>query len=127
MITESETVIGVVSALDLIGLVPGSEEPCSGEVLWCTDLGPEAERIGHHAVRCVRGITVNRASCRAFAERSLALVTALAPRIGYTQAATLAKESLRTGRTLQELVVARGLLKSSEAQRVLDASRLSRG
>lgn len=77
------------------------------------------------ARRCVVGITANPQRCEAFARRSLALVTALAPRLGYLRAAELAKASLNSHTSLQELVVRRGLLSPAEAKRLLDPHRLS--
>ena len=78
------------------------------------------------AARCVAGITVNAAQCRAYAQRSLSLVTALAPRIGYLQAARIAKLSLLNGKPIRELVVEQGLLSRHEAARVLDPMKLAR-
>ena len=77
------------------------------------------------ARRCVDGIRAHPAQCEALARRSLALITALAPRVGYHQAAMLAKASLRTHTPLQQLVVERRLLSASEAKRLLDPRRLS--
>ena len=79
------------------------------------------------AVRCIRGIVAHRERCEAHAHRSLALITALAPHIGYLNAATVAKESLTTGTCILELVVARRLLAPSAAKRLLDPHRLSQG
>ncbi len=79
------------------------------------------------AVRCIDGITANPARCASLASRSLALVTALNPHIGYLNAAKIAKESLNTGRSPLELVIERGLLKRGTAKRLLDPRRLSRG
>ena len=70
--------------------------------------------------RCVRGIEADAAQCAHWLERSPALVTALAPRIGYAEAAKLAKEALATGLTVKELVMKKGLLKGSELEEVLD-------
>ena len=72
------------------------------------------------AARCVAGITADAARCRGYAERSLALVTALAPRIGYLAAAKIAKLSLASGKPMTQLVVEQGGLSASEARRVLD-------
>jgi len=77
------------------------------------------------ARRCVAGITVNPSQCRRYAERSLALVTALAPRIGYGAAAKIAKQSLLSGKPIHELVVDQGLLSPREAKRLLDPTRLA--
>ena len=79
------------------------------------------------AARCILGIVAHRARCEALAHRSLALITALAPQLGYLNAAMLAKESLKTGRSIQDLVVAHRLLSPRLARRLLDPSRLSRG
>jgi aspartate ammonia-lyase len=75
--------------------------------------------------RCVVGIEANRAQCAYWLERSAALVTALAPRIGYAAAAELAKRSVAEGVLVRELVVREGLLSAEEAERVLDLRRLT--
>jgi len=79
------------------------------------------------AIRCVRGISAHRERCEELAARSLALVTALAPQIGYLNAAKIAKDSLRTGKTIRELAIEHRLLSAREAKRLLDPWRLSRG
>lgn len=70
--------------------------------------------------RCVQGIEADAAQCAHWLERSPALVTALAPKIGYAEAAKLAKEALATGLTVKELVIRKGLLKGAELEEVLD-------
>jgi aspartate ammonia-lyase len=72
------------------------------------------------AERCVRGIEADPAMCAHWLERSPALVTALAPKIGYAEAAKLAKEALTSGLTVKELVMKKGLLKGKELEEVLD-------
>jgi aspartate ammonia-lyase len=72
------------------------------------------------AERCVQGMEADERVCAYWLERSPALVTALAPRIGYAEAAKLAKEALATGLTVKELVVQKGLLKGRELEEVLD-------
>jgi aspartate ammonia-lyase len=72
------------------------------------------------AERCVDGIEADEAQCAYWLERSPALVTALAPKIGYTEAAKLAKEALATGLTVKELVTKKGVLKGDELAEVLD-------
>lgn len=78
------------------------------------------------ATRCIDGITANRERCASLAARSLALVTALNPHIGYANAATIAKESLRTRRSPLELIIERRLMAPAAARRLLDPVRLSR-
>jgi aspartate ammonia-lyase len=72
------------------------------------------------AERCVQGIQADEAQCAYWLERSPALVTALAPKIGYAEAARLAKEALATGLTVKELVMKKGLLEGAELEEVLD-------
>jgi aspartate ammonia-lyase len=72
------------------------------------------------AERCVDGIEADEAQCGYWLERSPALVTALAPRIGYAEAAKLAKEAVASGLTVRELVVKKGLLKGKELDEVLN-------
>ena len=72
------------------------------------------------AERCVEGIEADQAQCAHWLERSPALVTALAPRIGYAEAAKLAKEAVAKNVTVRELVMEKGLLKGKDLEAVLD-------
>src|SRR5690606_13944071 len=84
-----------------------------------------AERILANATlvfaeRCIRGIEADEKMCAYWLERSPALVTALAPKIGYAESAKLAKEALATGLTVKELVMRKGILQGAELEEVLD-------
>lgn len=70
--------------------------------------------------RCLRGIEADEAQCAHWLERSPALVTALAPKIGYAAAAKLAKEALATGKTVKELVTEKKILEGAELEDVLN-------
>jgi aspartate ammonia-lyase len=72
------------------------------------------------AERCVDGIQADEAQCAYWLERSPALVTALAPKIGYAEAAKLAKEALATGLTVKQLLQQKRLLPPEELDEVLD-------
>ena len=72
------------------------------------------------ADRCVAGIEADEKLCAYWLERSPALVTALAPKIGYAEAAKLAKEAIATGLTVKELVVKKGVLQGKELEETLD-------
>jgi len=72
------------------------------------------------AERCVDGIEADAAQCAYWLERSPALVTALAPKIGYAEAAKLAKEALATGLTVKALVMKKQILSGAELEDVLD-------
>jgi aspartate ammonia-lyase len=87
------------------------------------------EILGHTlsalTTRCIEGITANQTRCLAFAEGSLALVTALNPQIGYLNAASVAKESLDTGKSLREIVLERGLMPPEMLAEVLNLEQMS--
>jgi aspartate ammonia-lyase len=72
------------------------------------------------AERCVDGIEADPAQCAYWLERSPALVTALAPKIGYAEAAKLAKEAVATGLTVKQLLEKKKLLPKEELDKVLD-------
>ncbi|ACB73923.1 class II fumarate hydratase [Opitutus terrae] len=72
------------------------------------------------AEKCVDGLEADVVRCRELVDRSLMLVTALNPHIGYDQAAAVAKEALKTGRTLREIVLERKLMEPAALDRALD-------
>ena len=72
------------------------------------------------AARCVEGLEADAAQCAHWLERSPALVTALAPKIGYAEAAKLAKEAVAKNVTVRQLVVEKGVLKGKDLDEVLD-------
>ncbi len=76
--------------------------------------------------RCARGLEADPERCRAFAQRTVSLATALAPRIGYAAAAEIVKASLATGRSIADLAAASGKLRAAEVRRMLDPRRLTR-
>ena len=69
---------------------------------------------------CINGVEADADQCAYWLERSPALVTALAPKIGYAESAKLAKEAIATGLTVKELVTRKGLLTGPELEEVLD-------
>jgi len=62
----------------------------------------------------IDGLTANREKLRADIENSPVIVTLLTPKIGYLKSAELFKESLKTGKTIRELVVAKKLMTNKE-------------
>jgi fumarate hydratase class II len=79
------------------------------------------------ADRCVAGIEADAERCRRYAEASPAVATALNPIIGYEKAAELVKQSLRTGRSLRELVKEQGLVDDVTLDKVLDVLAMTHG
>jgi aspartate ammonia-lyase len=75
--------------------------------------------------RCVAGIEANRERCRYYAESTIALATALNPRIGYAKAAELVKESVATGESIVALARKKKVLSDAELKEVLDPMRMT--
>jgi aspartate ammonia-lyase len=69
--------------------------------------------------RCVDGIEADVERCRELMDRSTAVATALNPYIGYAKTAEIAKESVRTGTPIRQLVLERGLLDAAQLERIL--------
>jgi aspartate ammonia-lyase len=74
---------------------------------------------------CVDGIEADPERCRELLDRSTAVATALSPYIGYAATAEVAKESVRTGKSIRQIVLDRGLLDAATADRVLAASAMT--
>ncbi|KNX37946.1 class II fumarate hydratase [Luteipulveratus halotolerans] len=75
------------------------------------------------ATRCVDGITADEERCRTYAESSPSIVTPLNSAIGYEAAAAVAKQALKEGRTIREVVIDRGHVASGElTEAQLDAA-----
>jgi fumarate hydratase class II len=72
------------------------------------------------------GIAANRDRCRELLEKGLMPVTALAPKLGYQEAARIAKEAARTGRTVREIALGKKLLPAKDLDRLLDFNALTR-
>ena len=77
------------------------------------------------ARQCVVGLEADAARCRELVNRSLMLVTALNPYIGYDAAAAVAKEALANNRTLREVVLERGLLDAATLDKALDPASMT--
>jgi len=74
--------------------------------------------------RCIRGITANREQCRLNVERSIGLVTALNPHIGYEKASEVARAALETGRSVAEVVLEKGYLTKEELADILSPANM---
>ncbi|MDX1631171.1 MAG: class II fumarate hydratase [Thermoanaerobaculia bacterium] len=79
------------------------------------------------AEKCVDGIEANEERAEEMVERSLAMCTALAPKIGYDEAAAVAKEAYSSGRTVREVALERKVLPREELDEVLDPMEMTRG
>ena len=84
-----------------------------------------ANAVATFTDRCMEGIEANRARARELLERNPSIATALNPYVGYDQAAEVAKQAAREGRSVREVVRERGLLKGSELDRALDVRSMT--
>ncbi|HSG76877.1 MAG TPA: class II fumarate hydratase [Burkholderiales bacterium] len=75
---------------------------------------------------CARGIEANAARIAELVERSLMLVTALAPHIGYDRAAEIAKKAHREGSTLKEAALALGYVSAEDFERWVRPEAMTR-
>jgi aspartate ammonia-lyase len=69
---------------------------------------------------CVDGITANEEQCKEYAEGSMSIVTVLNPHVGYAKAAEIAKEYLKSGKSIRQLVLEKGWLSAEELDRIFD-------
>lgn len=70
--------------------------------------------------KCLQGLTANEKHCRELVEKSLAMVTALNPQIGYDAAAEIAKEAFNTGKSLREVIIGKQVMPEDKIDEVLD-------
>ena len=70
--------------------------------------------------RCVDGIEADEARCKDLIEQSLAMCTVLAPKIGYDQAAQIAKEAYQGGKTVRQIATERKILPKDELDELLE-------
>ncbi|MFF4020127.1 hypothetical protein [Streptomyces sp. NPDC001843] len=77
------------------------------------------------ATRCVPGITANREHLHDSVHRSVGLVTALAPHIGYAAGTALARQALATGRAVRDLAAEAGLLTADQLDTLLRPENLT--
>ena len=76
--------------------------------------------------RCVDGIEVDEARCRELLDRSTAVATALSPYIGYAMTAEIAKESVRTGKPIRQIVLERALVDPKQLDQILSPEVMTR-
>ncbi len=77
------------------------------------------------AAKCIHGLQANEERCREMVEKSLAMVTALSPKLGHDAAAGIALEAYETGRTVREVAREKNLLPPEELEKILDPWRMT--
>jgi aspartate ammonia-lyase len=78
------------------------------------------------ADKCVRGITANRERLEDHMRRSIGIVTALNPYIGYANATEVAQEALRSGRSVTDLILEKKLMTKEQLGEVLRPESLTK-
>jgi fumarate hydratase class II len=77
--------------------------------------------------KCVVGVRANPEKASGWLAKNAILVTALNPIIGYLKGAEVAKEAMAANRTIKDVAVEKGYLNAEEADRILDARRMTEG
>jgi len=85
-----------------------------------------ANAVTLFADRCIDGIVANKARCGELVEYSMAMVTSLAPIIGYDRAAQIAKESAKTGRTVRQICEEQQILPPDQLAIALDPAEMTK-
>ena len=113
-LTHTVTAAGRDGQLELNATLPLMAY-CLHESVHCLASGARV-----FAEKCVGVIEADNARCSELVKRSLMLVTALSAHLGYDVAASVAKEALASGRSLREVVLARGLMDAAALDRALE-------
>ena len=69
---------------------------------------------------CIVGITANEERCKQLVDRSVGIITAICPYVGYERAANIAKEAIRTGANIRDLILRDKLLTQEELDTILN-------
>jgi fumarate hydratase class II len=75
--------------------------------------------------RCLEGLEADRERCEEMIERSLALATALAPKVGYDAAARIAKKAYDHRMTIRQVVEEEGLFSGKDLDRLMDLESMT--
>ncbi len=116
-------VIGNDSAITLAG-VSGNFELNVMMPLIAYDLLQSIRLLGnavnHFSKRCIQGLRADRKRCEEMIEKSLALATALTPKIGYDGAARIAKKASAQNKTIRQVAEEEGLFSKNDLNLLLD-------
>ena len=77
--------------------------------------------------RCIAGLEPDADRAHTLVEQSFPIVTALVPAIGYDAAAEISKEAFKTGRSIREVALAKGVLGEKEIDDALDLMKMTEG
>ena len=83
-----------------------------------------ADSTKNFSIYCVKGIKANKKKIKEHLDNSLMLVTALAPQIGYDNAAKIAKMALKNNTTLKHETLKTGLISEKDYERIVDPRKM---
>jgi fumarate hydratase class II len=113
------TVGGLSGTLELNVMMP----VMAYNILQSIEILSNGSRI--FADKCVSGIKANRSRIEKMIDQSLALCTALSPRIGYDAASRIAKKAYESGKTVKEIAMEENILPPDELEEVMDPRRMT--
>jgi aspartate ammonia-lyase len=93
-------------------------------IVWMIEILKNA--LGVFDDKCVAGLKADEKKCRDYAEKSISIVTALNPIIGYARAAEIAKESVKTHRSIMDVIRSKNIMPEKELNKVLDLIKLTK-
>ena len=83
-----------------------------------------ADSTKNFAIYCVKGIRANKKKIKEHLDNSLMLITALAPKIGYDNAAKIAKTALKNNTTLKFETIKTGVINEKDYDRIVNTKKM---
>ena len=77
--------------------------------------------------KCISGITADRERCYNYADRSLMVVTAITPHIGYDNAAKVAKKAIAENKSVRQVILEEKILPKEKLDEILDLKKMTKG
>lgn len=93
-------------------------------IVWMIEIFKNALKVFDE--KCVSGLIADEKKARGYAEKSISIVTALNPIIGYSRAAEIAKEAMKTHRSIMDVIREKNLMPEKELNKVLDLMKLTK-
>lgn len=84
-----------------------------------------ANALNMVSARCIQSIGANDKRCRAYALQSMGIVTALSPHLGYIRTAEVVKEALEEGKSLVDVLSAKGYFDQRRVKAILDPWKMT--
>ena len=73
---------------------------------------------------CIKGLKADKKKIKSYLDNSLMMVTALSPKVGYDNAAKIAKRAHKNGTTLKFEAIKSGLINEKEYQKIVDPKKM---